>query len=71
MKERTDQLESGTFTCGNLCASLPESFECDGDLFLVATGNTVCEDMNIIPVGQEVKGGLKDADVGLRVGNEW
>lgn len=61
----TLELEGGALARGNISAGLADVRERDGNLFLVAAGHTVREDMDVITAFDEIERGLKDAHVRL------
>lgn len=61
----TLELKGGTLARGDISSDLADVRECDGDLFLVATGHAVREDMDVITALDEIERGLEDAHVRL------
>ena len=61
----TLQLEQHALASGDLCASLAHALERPGHLLLVAARHAVREHVHIVPVLEQVQGGLENTDVGL------
>lgn len=59
----TLKLEGDALARGDVSADLANVRERDGNLFLVTTGYTIREDMDIISAFDEIERGLEDAHV--------
>ena len=65
-KVHTLQLEQHALASRDLCTSLAHPLERQRDLLLVAARHTVCKDVHVIPVFEQVQGGLQHAYMRLR-----